>query len=45
MQMFNVSTLYRQSIKIAPSKAVVGVDLPIKALSMHIQKPYKEIIV
>ena len=25
----------------APSKAVVGVDWPIKALSMHIQKPYK----
>ena len=25
----------------APSKAVVGVDRPIKALSMHIQKPYK----
>ena len=27
--------------QIAPSKAVVGVDLPMKALSMHIQKPYK----
>ena len=27
--------------QIAPSKAVVGVDRPIKALSMHIQKPYK----
>ena len=27
--------------QIAPSKAVVGVDWPIKALSMHIQKPYK----
>ena len=26
-------------------KAVVGVDRPIKALSMHIQKPYKGIIV
>ena len=26
--------------QIAPSKAVVGVDQPIKALSMHIQKPY-----
>ena len=25
--------------QIAPSKAVVGVDRPIKALSMHIQKP------
>ena len=42
MHMFNVSTLYPQS---APSKAVVGVDWPIKALSMHIQKPYKGIIV
>ena len=31
--------------QIAPSKAVVGVDRPIKALSMHIQKPYKGIIV
>ena len=28
-----------------PSKAVVGADRPIKALSMHIQKPYKGIIV
>ena len=26
--------------QIAPTKAVVGVDPPIKALSMHIQKPY-----
>ena len=32
-------------VQIAPSKAVVGLDLPIKALSMHIQKPYKGIIV
>ena len=31
--------------EIAPSKAVVGVDWPIKALSMHIQKPYKRKIV
>ena len=31
--------------RIAPSKAVVGLDLPIKALSMHIQKPYKGKIV
>ena len=30
---------------IAPSKAVVGVDRPIKALSMHLQKPYKGKIV
>ena len=29
--------------QIAPSNA--GVDRPIKALSMHIQKPYKGIIV
>ena len=27
--------------QIAHVKAVVGVDWPIKALSMHIQKPYK----
>ena len=62
MHMFNVSTLYRQGIKllhqklfhayvqcvyivkakyqIAPSKAVVGVDRPTKAPSMHIQAPY-----
>ena len=40
MHMFNVTmlTLYRQSI-IFPSKAVVGVDRPKKASSMHIQKP------
>ena len=31
--------------KIAPLKAVVGVERPIKALSMHIQKSYKAIIV
>ena len=37
----NVSAKYQ----IAPLKAVVGVDQPIKALSMHIQKPYKGIIV
>ena len=29
--------------QIAPSKAVVGLDLPIKTLSMHIQKPYKSL--
>ena len=28
-------------IKIAPSKAVVEVDRPMKAITMHIQKPYK----
>ena len=31
--------------QIAPSKAVVGVERPIKALSMHIQMSYKVIIV
>ena len=36
MQMFTVSTLYQ----IAPSKAVVGVDRPMKAPSMHVQTPY-----
>ena len=30
--MFNVSTLYRKSIKIVPSKAVVGVDGPVYGL-------------
>ena len=40
MHMFNVSTLYRHKYQIAPSKAVVGVDRPIKAPSMHIEKPY-----
>ena len=40
MHMFNVSTFYIVYTKyqIAPSKAVVEVDRPIKALSMHIQK-------
>ena len=41
MHMFIVSAKYQ----IAHSKAVVGVDRAIKALSMHIQKPYKGIIV
>ena len=45
LHIFNESTLYRQKYQIAPSKAVVGVDRPLKALSMHIQKPYKEKIV
>ena len=31
--------------QIAPSKAVVGVERPIKALSMHIQKSYMVVIV
>ena len=41
MHKLNVSILYRQSIKLLHQKAVVGVDQPMKALSMHIQKPYK----
>ena len=43
----HIQCVYIVSAKyqIAPSKAVVGLDLPIKALSMHIQKPYKGIIV
>ena len=42
-----VKCVYIVSAKyqIAPSKAVVGVERPIKALSMHIQKSYKVIIV
>ena len=36
MHMFNVSAKYQ----IAPSKAVVGVNRPMNATSMHIQKPY-----
>ena len=42
-----VQCVYIVSAKyqIAPSKAVVVVEQPIKALSMHIQKPYKGIIV
>ena len=41
------SIIYVVSAKyqIAPSKALVGVDRLLKALSMHIQKPYKGIIV
>ena len=42
-----VQCVYIVSAKyqIDPSKAVVGADRPIKALSMHIQKPYRRIIV
>ena len=42
-----VQCVYIVSAKyqIASSKAVVGVDRPIKALSMHILKPYKVLIV
>ena len=39
MHMFNVSTLYRQSINFFPSKAVAGVNQPMRALSMHIRRP------
>ena len=45
MHMFNVYLLYRKSIKLFHKKTVVGVDRPMKALSMHIQKPYKGKIV
>ena len=41
MHKLNVSILYRQSIKLLHQKAVEGVDQPMKALPMHIQKPYK----
>ena len=41
--MFNVSTLYRQSIKLLHQKP--WSDLIGLALSMHILKPYKGIIV
>ena len=41
MHKLNVSILYRQSIKMLHQKAVVGVDQPMKALSIHINKPYK----
>ena len=34
MHMFNVSSLHRKSYQIAQSKAVVGVDRPMKAPSM-----------
>ena len=40
MHKLNVSTLYRQSIKL-----LVAVDRPMKALSMHMQKPYEGKIV
>ena len=42
-----VQCVYVVSAKyqIAPSKAVVGVDRPMKALSMYIQKPYMRITV
>ena len=39
-----ISVEYVQT-KIVPSKAVVGVDRPMKAPSMHIQKPNKGKIV
>ena len=43
--MFNVSTLYQQTIKLLHQIAVVGVDPPKNAISMHMQKQYKGIIV
>ena len=46
MHMFNVSTcIVSTEYQIVPSKAVVGVDRPMKAPSMHIQKPNKGKIV
>ena len=44
MHMFNVSTFVSAKYQIAPSKAVVGFERSIKALSRHIQKPYKVLI-
>ena len=44
MHMFNVY-IVSAKYQIAQSKAVVGVERPIKALSMHIQKPYKGTII
>ena len=32
--------IVKAKYQIAPSKAVVGVDRPMKEVSMHIQKPY-----
>ena len=43
MHMLNVSLLTKYQM--APLKAEVGVDRPMKAPSMHIQKPYKHKIV
>ena len=34
--------IVKAKYQIAPSKAVIGVDRPIKALSMHIQKRTRE---
>ena len=38
MHIFKMSTLCRQSIELNQKKAVVGVDRPMVALSMHLQK-------
>ena len=45
MHMFNVSINVSAKYQVAQSKAVVGVERPINALSMHIQKSNKVIIV
>ena len=37
--MFNVSMLFQVKYQIAQSETVIGVDQPMKAHSMHIQKP------
>ena len=34
----------KENYRIDPSKAVVGVNRPMKALSMHIQKPYVQCV-
>ena len=38
--MFNVLTLYKQSVKIVQAKALELVNFPACALSMHQQNPY-----
>ena len=40
MYMLYVSIFVKTKYQIAESKAVVGVDRALKALSKHIQKPY-----
>ena len=46
MRMVNVGVyIVAAKYQIAPLKAVVGVDRPMKAPSKHIQKHYKEKIV
>ena len=42
MHTFNVSILHKKTYQIAPSKAVVKVDRPMKAPSMHINTNSQE---